>query len=109
MMTSSQLRRHRQAHLRAEQASSLKLLHEIRPKSGQTHCLGQTVSNPQLLSPPLFVSWSQVADLRGIIGVHKDHEACFYTGEAHFGDLGIHCIFGAWFWGRQWTRFSHAS
>ena len=31
------------------------------------------------------------------------------TGEAHSGDPGIHCVFGAWFWGRQWTRFSHAS
>ena len=46
--------------------------------NSQTHCLGQTVPSPQLLSPPLFVSWSQVADLRGIIGVHKDHEACPY-------------------------------
>ena len=22
------------------------------------------------------MSWSQVADLRGIIGIHKDHESC---------------------------------
>ena len=34
-----------------------------------------TVS-PQLLSPPLFVPWSQVARLRGFIAVHKDIESC---------------------------------
>ena len=50
------------------------------PKVSQNPCLGQAVPSPQLLSPPLFVSWSQVADLRGIIGVHKNHEACPYDG-----------------------------
>ena len=44
-------------------------------QGSQNPCLGQAVPSPQLLSPPLFVSWSQVADLRGIVGVHKDHEA----------------------------------
>ena len=34
-----------------------------------------TVS-PQLLSPPLFVSWNQIASLRGLIAVHKDIESC---------------------------------
>ena len=33
---------------------------------------------PQRLSPPLFVPWSQVAKLRGIVAVHKDLEACPY-------------------------------
>ena len=33
---------------------------------------------PQRLSPPLFVPWSQVAKLRGIVAVHKDIEACPY-------------------------------
>ena len=47
-------------------------------KGSHTPCLSQAVLSPQLLSPPLFVSWSQVADLRGIVGVHKDHEACPY-------------------------------
>ena len=31
---------------------------------------------PQQLSPPLFVPWSQVAKLRGVVAVHKDIEAC---------------------------------
>ena len=30
---------------------------------------------PQQLSPPLFVPWSQVAKLRGVVAVHKDIEA----------------------------------
>ena len=30
---------------------------------------------PQQLSPPLFVPWSQVAQLRGEVAVHKDIEA----------------------------------
>ena len=47
-------------------------------KGSHTPCLSQAVLSPQLLSPPLFVSWSQVADLRGIVGVRKDHEACPY-------------------------------
>ena len=34
-----------------------------------------TVS-PQLLSPPLFVSWNQVASLRGLIAGRKDIESC---------------------------------
>ena len=33
---------------------------------------------PQQLSPPLFVPWSQVAKLRGVVAVHKDIEACPY-------------------------------
>ena len=33
---------------------------------------------PQRLSPPLFVPWSQVAKLRGVVAVHKDIEACPY-------------------------------
>ena len=33
---------------------------------------------PQLLSPPLFVPWSQVAKLRGVVELHKDIEACPY-------------------------------
>ena len=33
---------------------------------------------PQQLSPPLFVPWSQVAKLRGIVAIHKDIEACPY-------------------------------
>ena len=36
---------------------------------------------PALLTvcrPPLFVSWSQVANLQRTDGVHKDHEACPY-------------------------------
>ena len=36
----------------------------------------KAVINPQLLSPPLFVPWSQVASLRGVVAVHKDIEAC---------------------------------
>ena len=36
----------------------------------------KTVINPQLLSPPLFAPWSQVASLRGVVAVHKDSEAC---------------------------------
>ena len=39
------------------------------------HLSKPTVS-PQLLSPPLFVSWNQVASLRGLIAVHKDIESC---------------------------------
>ena len=35
----------------------------------------KAVINPQLLSPPLFVPWSQVASLRGVVAVHKDLEA----------------------------------
>ena len=31
---------------------------------------------PQQLSPPLFVPWSQVAQLRGVVAVHTDIEAC---------------------------------
>ena len=45
-------------------------------KGSQTHHLSQAALSPQLLSPPLFVPWSQVAHLRGIVGVHKDYEAC---------------------------------
>ena len=33
---------------------------------------------PQRLSPPLFVPWSQVAKLRGVVALHKDIEACPY-------------------------------
>ena len=33
---------------------------------------------PQRLSPPLFVPWSQVAKLRGVVAIHKDIEACPY-------------------------------
>ena len=33
---------------------------------------------PQRLSPSLFVSWSQVAKLRGVVAVHKDIEASPY-------------------------------
>ena len=33
---------------------------------------------PQRLSPPLFVPWSHVAKLRGIVAVHKDLKACPY-------------------------------
>ena len=47
-------------------------------KGSQTPHLSQAAPSPQLLSPPLFVSWSQVANLRGIVGVHKDYEACPY-------------------------------
>ena len=39
------------------------------------HLSKPTVS-PQLLSPPLFASWNQVASLRGLIAVHKDIESC---------------------------------
>ena len=49
-----------------------------RDSTESDHALHQsqpTVS-PQLLSPPLFVPWSQVASLRGVIAVHKDIEAC---------------------------------
>ena len=31
---------------------------------------------PQQLSPPLFAPWSQVAQLRGVVAVHTDIEAC---------------------------------
>ena len=35
-------------------------------------------ASPQLLSPPLFVPWNQVANARGVTAVHKDSEACPY-------------------------------
>ena len=44
-------------------------------KGSQTPHLSQAALSPQLLSPPLFVPWSQAANLRGIVGVH---EACPY-------------------------------
>ena len=47
-------------------------------KGSQTPHLSQAALSPQLLSPPLFVPWSQVANLRGIVSVHKDYEACPY-------------------------------
>ena len=45
-------------------------------KCSQAPHLRQTTLSPQLLSPPLFVPWSQVASLRGVVGVHKDIESC---------------------------------
>ena len=50
---------------------------ELAPASSDNaaHQSKPTVS-PQLLSPPLFVSWNQVASLRGLIAVHKDIESC---------------------------------
>ena len=47
-------------------------------KGSQTPHSSQAALSPLLLSPPLFVPWSQVANLRGIVGVHKDYEACPY-------------------------------
>ena len=47
-------------------------------KGSRAPHLSQTALSPQLLSPPLFVPWSQVASLRGFVGVHKDIEACPY-------------------------------
>ena len=45
-------------------------------KGSQAPVLSPVIPSPQLLSPPLFVPWSQVASLRGVVGVHKDIEAC---------------------------------
>ena len=42
---------------------------------GTVRCPSKAVINPQLLSPPLFVPWSHVASLRGVVAVHKDIEA----------------------------------
>ena len=39
----------------------------------------QAALGPQLLSPPLFAPWSEAANLRGIVRVHKDCEACPYA------------------------------
>ena len=36
----------------------------------------QSSVNPQLLSPPLFVPWNRVAELRGVAAVHADKKAC---------------------------------
>ena len=38
--------------------------------------LSKPTLSPQLLSPPLFVSWNQVASLRGLVAVHKDIKSC---------------------------------
>ena len=47
-------------------------------ESDQVIHQSKTTLSPQLLSPPLFVPWSQVASLRGVAAVHKDVEACPY-------------------------------
>ena len=47
-------------------------------KSARALHQSHTMVSPQLLSPPLFVPWSQVAGLRGVIAVRKDIEACPY-------------------------------
>ena len=47
-------------------------------ESGQAIHQSKTTLSPQMLSPPLFVPWSQVASLRGVVAVHKDIEACPY-------------------------------
>ena len=51
-----------------------------RDSTESDHALHQSkpTISPQLLSPPLFVPWSQVASLRRVIAVHKDIEACPY-------------------------------
>ena len=47
-------------------------------EGGQATQRSKTTLSPQMLSPPLFVPWSQVASLRGVVAVHKDIEACPY-------------------------------
>ena len=73
MQTWSQFPRPRLTLLPEEQIDSLK-----QSQGSQAPDPSPCIPCPQRLSPPLFVPWSQVAKLRGVVALHKDIEACPY-------------------------------
>ena len=75
MQTCSQFPRPRLTLLPEEQIDSLRQSKETRRRVVST---SPCTPCPQRLSPPLFVPWSQVAKLRGVVAIHKDIEACPY-------------------------------
>ena len=80
MQTWSQFPRPRLTLLPEEQLDLLKQSIETRRKIVRHLTLvhASPIPCPQRLSPPLFVPWSQVAKLRGVVAIHKDIEACPY-------------------------------